>query len=137
MTSSGVFDAPVFPPTLWDLVVHRAAATPERIILDDDRDRTMTAADVRRKAEEVAAGLQEFGVGTGTVVSWQLPTRIDSCILMLALARLGAVQNPILPLLRAREVGFIVDQAKSKLLITPGVWRSFDYASMAGDIHRA
>jgi acyl-CoA synthetase (AMP-forming)/AMP-acid ligase II len=134
MTSSGLFKAPVFPPTLWDLVVHRAEVTPDRIILDDDQDRTMTAAEVLRKAEEVAAGLQECGVGSGTVVSWQLPTRIDACILMLALARLSAVQNPILPLLRAREVGFIVGQAESKLLITPGLWRNFDYAEMAADI---
>jgi acyl-CoA synthetase (AMP-forming)/AMP-acid ligase II len=124
----------MFPPTLWDLVVFRAESTPDRIILDDDRDRTLTAADLSRSAEEVAAGLQELRVGVGTVVSWQLPTRIDSCILMLALARLGAVQNPILPVLRAREVSFIVGQVGSELLITPSVWRNFDYGSMAYDI---
>jgi acyl-CoA synthetase (AMP-forming)/AMP-acid ligase II len=122
---------PVFPSTLWDLLVQRADESPTRILLEDDRNRTVTAAALLSDAEQVAAGLWERGVGEGTTVSWQLPTRIESCILMLALARIGAVQNPIVPLLRAREVGFIVGQTEAELLITPGLWRNFDYAAMA------
>jgi acyl-CoA synthetase (AMP-forming)/AMP-acid ligase II len=125
---------PDFPPTIWDLVLQRAEETPGRIILEDDRDRTVTATGLLNQAEEVAAGLQERGVEEGSVVSWQLPTWIESCILQLALSRLGAVQNPILPLLRAREVSFIVGQTGARLLITPERWRNFDYASMAKGI---
>jgi acyl-CoA synthetase (AMP-forming)/AMP-acid ligase II len=44
------------------------------------------------------------------------------------------VQNPIIPILRRREVGFITRQTGARLLITPGVWRGFDYAAMAEDV---
>ena len=51
-----------------------------------------------------------MGVSTGSIVSWQLPTRIDTVVLSIALARLGAVQNPIIHLYREREVGFALRQ---------------------------
>jgi acyl-CoA synthetase (AMP-forming)/AMP-acid ligase II len=112
----------------------RAELSPERVLVGDDRGRSLSAAGWRDEAERVAAGLAELGVGEGTVVSWQLPTSLEALVLTMALARLGAVQNPIIPILRRREVGFIVAQARTALLITPGVWRGFDYAAMAADI---
>lgn len=124
----------MYPSTLWELLARRAAQDPDRVLLEDDRDRSLTAGEWLRRAERVAAGLQDMGVKQDTIVSWQLPTGIEACILVMALARIGAVQNPIIPLLRRREVGFIVGQTKAELLITPGVWRNFDYPAMAADI---
>ena len=37
-------------------------------------------------------------------MSWVLPSRFEAMVLAAALARLGAVQNPILPIYRTREV---------------------------------
>jgi len=127
-------EIPAYPTTLWELLAHRAQRDPDRVLLEDDHDRTLTAAQWLHRSEKVAAGLQGRGVTEDTVVSWQLPTTIEASVLMMALARLGAVQNPIIPLLRRREVGFIVGQTGSRLLITPGVWRNFDYTTMAGEI---
>jgi acyl-coenzyme A synthetase/AMP-(fatty) acid ligase len=67
-------------------------------------------------------------------VSWQLPTWTESLVLAGALARLGAVQNPIIPLNRQREVAFMVDQLSSDLLVVPSVWRGFDFEDMAESI---
>ena len=47
------------------------------------------------------------------------------------LARLGAVQNPILPILREREVAFITEQTGSRFLFVPRVFRGFDFEAMA------
>jgi acyl-CoA synthetase (AMP-forming)/AMP-acid ligase II len=55
-------------------------------------------------------------------------------VLVGALSRLGAVQNPILPIYRQREVGFVCKQAKTKLLIVPSEWRGFDFLAMAQGI---
>jgi acyl-CoA synthetase (AMP-forming)/AMP-acid ligase II len=55
-------------------------------------------------------------------------------VLVGALARLGAVQNPMLPIYREREVGFVAKQTGAKLLIVPSVWRGFDYEDMARSI---
>ena len=72
-----------------------------------------------------------MGITTGSVVSWQLPTRIDTVVLSAALARLGAVQNPIIHLYREREVGFALRQTGAALFVVPGTWRDIDFGAMA------
>ncbi len=134
MTGALRTGVPVWPATVWALLTARATDTPDRVLIEDERGRSLTAERWRAEAERVAAGLAALGVGEGTVVSWQLPTVIEAPVLMMALNRLGAVQNPIIPILRRREVGFITAQTNAELLITPGVWRNFDYAAMAADI---
>jgi non-ribosomal peptide synthetase component E (peptide arylation enzyme) len=124
-------DVPRFPETFWDLVTARASATPDREMLVDDRGRTMTCGDFRDEAERVAAGFAALGVQAGMVVSWQLPTSLEGFVLLAALARLDAVQNPIIPVLREREVGFITGEVQADLLVVPGTWRGFDYPGMA------
>jgi acyl-CoA synthetase (AMP-forming)/AMP-acid ligase II len=118
-------------PTLWRLIKARAAATPNGLLVVDEHDRELTFADYRDACLRTAAGLAGLGVGEGTPVSWQLPTWIDSFVVVGALARLGAVQNPILPIARAREVGFITRQTGAAVLLVPGTWRDFDYPAMA------
>src|SRR5205823_1357166 len=78
-----------------------------------------------------------LGVGEGTAVSWALPTWIESLVLVGALSRLGAVQNPILPIYRHREIGFVTKQTGAKLLIVPSTWKGFDYEGMAREIAAA
>jgi acyl-CoA synthetase (AMP-forming)/AMP-acid ligase II len=129
-----VADLPSLPATLWELLVQRAAATPDRVILEDEAGRSMTSAQWLDAAEQLAAALFARGVTTGTPVSWQMPTTLEAAVLMLALARLGAVQNPIIPILRHREVTFIVGQTGARLLITPSVWRNFDYTTLANEV---
>jgi acyl-CoA synthetase (AMP-forming)/AMP-acid ligase II len=120
--------------SLWDLITERAADTPDgRFVIDED-GRTLTFAEYRDASERMAAALHAKGIGEGDVVSWQLPTWIEAMVLVGALARLGAVQNPILPIYREREVGFVVRQAGSKLLVVPGEWRGFDFGAMARGI---
>ena len=119
--------------SIWELVERRAGATPDRVMLYDG-DRVTTFAQYQALAERAAAGLMGLGVGEGVNVSWQLPTWTESAVLVAALCRLGAVQNPMLPIYRAREIGFIAEQTHCKLLVTPSVWNNFDYAALADEI---
>ncbi|WP_030595495.1 class I adenylate-forming enzyme family protein [Streptomyces fulvoviolaceus] len=116
--------------TLWELVARRADLTPDRPVLLQD-DRTLTFGELRARAERVAAGLHSMGVRPGTVVAWQLPTRIETALLSFALARLGAVQTPIIPFYRDREVGFALRESKAEFFAIPGEWRGFDHTEMA------
>jgi len=118
-------------PTLWELIEARAAATPDALLAVDDGDVTITFGAYKAAAARCAAGLVALGVGEGTPVSWILPTRIEAIVLSGALARLGAVQNPILPIYRHREVGFAVRQSQARLLVVCGEFRGFDYPGMA------
>lgn len=122
---------------LWELLEARVAATPDAVMAIDQDGRTLTFAEYRSEAERAAAGLAKLGIGEGDVVSWQLPTWIESLVLVAALSRLGAIQNPMLPIYRQREVGFVTAQAGTKLLIVPGTWRAFDYEAMATEIARS
>ncbi|HXW33098.1 MAG TPA: AMP-binding protein [Acidimicrobiales bacterium] len=116
--------------SIWELVRRRADATPDAPMLLDENDRRLTFGEFRDKAERVAAGLAELGVGRGTVVSWQLPTRMETVLASMALARLGAVQNPIIHLYREREVGFALRQLSPELFLCPTVFKDFDFAEM-------
>lgn len=116
--------------TLWELVDRRARLTPDRPVLLQD-DRRLTFGELRDRAERVAAGLYGMGVRPGTVVAWQLPTRIETAVLSFALARLGAVQSPVIPFYRDREVGFALRESRAEFFAVPGVWRGHDHAEMA------
>ncbi|MFI8914890.1 class I adenylate-forming enzyme family protein [Streptomyces sp. NPDC053513] len=116
--------------TLWELVERRAALTPDRPVLLQD-DRVLTFGGLRERAERCAAGLYGMGVRPGTVVAWQLPTRIETAVLSFALARLGAVQSPVIPFYRDKEVGFALRESKAEFFSVPGKWRGFDHAEMA------
>jgi acyl-CoA synthetase (AMP-forming)/AMP-acid ligase II len=119
--------------SVWELIERRADASPDRVMLYDG-DRETTFAEYRELVERAAAGLNGLGVGAEVNVSWQLPTWTESAVLVGALCRLGAVQNPMLPIYRYREVSFIAQQTKCKLLITPSTWNTFDYGALAEQV---
>jgi acyl-CoA synthetase (AMP-forming)/AMP-acid ligase II len=116
---------------LWRLIEERAALTPNKRMALDVTERTLTYGEYKAWCERVAAGLTGRGVGEGTRVSWMLPTRLEALVLAGALARLGAVQNPILPIYRQRETGFITRQTGAAMLVVPTTFRNFDYVAMA------
>ena len=125
----------VFAPTLWGLIEARAEATPDAVLAHEDTGRELTFAGYRDACLRAAAGLHaDHGVTAGTSVSWELPTWNESLVLVGALARLGARQNPLIPIYRNREVGFITGQSGASLLIVPTVYRGFDYEAMANEI---
>jgi cyclohexanecarboxylate-CoA ligase len=117
--------------TIWELVDRRADLTPDQPMLIAPNGETLTFGAFRDRTERVAAGLHGLGVSTGSVVSWQLPTGIDTVVLSIALSRLGAVQNPIIHLYREREVGFALRQTGASIFVLPRVWRDLDYPAMA------
>jgi cyclohexanecarboxylate-CoA ligase len=117
--------------TMWELVDRRATASPNHAMLIAPDGEIVTFGEFRTRAERVAAGLHDMGVTTGSIVSWQLPTGIDTVVLSIALSRLGALQNPIIHLYREREVGFALRQTGASLFVIPGRWRDTDFWDIA------
>ncbi|CAJ63905.1 MULTISPECIES: class I adenylate-forming enzyme family protein [Frankia] len=115
----------------WELVEARAAASPDGLAVIDEHRRHLTFRELRDRAEAAAVRLRALGVGPGSVVSWQLPNTIDTVVVCLALARLGAVQNPLIMMLREREITFVCRQAGSELLLVPSAFRGVDHAALA------
>ena len=122
---------------VWDLVRSRADATPARVCATDELGRTLTFGDLAARGERVAAALTERGVGPGDAVAWQLPTWIEALVVMAGCARLGAVQVPLLPILRERELAVVMTQVRPTVVLTPGTWRGVDYPAVwAGLVDR-
>jgi cyclohexanecarboxylate-CoA ligase len=117
--------------TIWQLVEHRAALTPDAPMLVDADDRRLSFGELRDAAERLAAGLRALGVEEGTAVTWQLPSTIGTIVLSAALARLGAMQNPVLHIYREREIAVVLRGTRPRLFVHPGTWRGTDYAAQA------
>ena len=125
---------PTYAPTYWALIEDAAEQWGDHVVVADDHGRTLSASALRDEACRAAAGLAAAGIGSGSVVSWQIPTVLEAVVLMGALARLDAVQNPIIPILREREVGFITRQVGTEFFITPETWRGFGHGALARGI---
>ncbi|MSO58918.1 MAG: cyclohexanecarboxylate-CoA ligase [Ilumatobacteraceae bacterium] len=117
--------------TLWQLIEERASLTPNKCMARDESGRTMTYGRYHQWCLEAAAGLHAIGIDVGTKVSWIMPSRLESFVLTGALSRLGAIQNPILTIYRAREVSFIAKQSGCEFMIVPNIFRGFEYPPMA------
>lgn len=130
--SSTIQASTLHATTLWKLLEARTAKTPHHtMLIEATSDRHLTFADCLHRAGRLAAGLYQQGVRPGNVVAWQLPTRVDTVLLTLALARLGVVQNPILHLYRERELSDLVRQSQPSLLVIPAAEAACDYPAMA------
>ena len=115
--------------TITDFLDEHAAATPDKVAFVDSR-RQVTYGELKRLVDRVALGLVQRGIGTGDVISFQLPNWIEWVVVHYAASRIGAVSNPLVPIYREREVGFMVGLAKSRLLVVPREFRGFDYPAM-------
>ena len=106
-----------------------AAAAPGQTLFIDDR-RTLGAAEVLDRATGLANALAGLGLKAGDVVSFQLPNWHEAVLVELACALGGFVCNPIVPIYRDKEVGFILANARSRILFVPETFRGFDYRAM-------
>jgi cyclohexanecarboxylate-CoA ligase len=106
-------------------------------MLLDTHGRKLSFAEFAEVAERLAAGLLQLGVEPGTTVTWQLPTRLSSALLIAALARLGAVQNPIIHMYRERETGAILARGGAAFFIVPGRFAGRDFEVFARSVSAA
>jgi len=114
---------------ITDFLDEHAGATPDATAFVDSR-RSITFGELKQEADRCALGLLELGVGPGDVVSFQLPNWIEWIVLHLAVTRIGAVNNPLIPIYRDREVGFMMELVGSKLVVVPREFRGYDYPGM-------
>jgi cyclohexanecarboxylate-CoA ligase len=112
------------------LAREQARRMPDRVFLVEG-DRRITFGEFAALAGRLASALGAMGLEPGDIVSWQLPSWIEGALLTVALDAVGCVSNPILPIYREAEVGFVVEQARSRALVVPGVFRGFDYRELA------
>ncbi|WP_433781481.1 AMP-binding protein [Actinomycetospora sp. CA-101289] len=95
-----------------------------------DGEASMTYRDVYEDSLRLATGLHEVGVRTGDRVAVQLPNWGEFVVVVAAVARLGAISVPIMPIYRREEVGHVLDDAGVSAVVTPGTFKDFDFLGM-------
>ncbi|MBV2182252.1 cyclohexanecarboxylate-CoA ligase [Castellaniella sp. MT123] len=92
--------------------------------------RRFTYREMAAMADRIAVGLSRLGVGKNDVVACQLPNWWQFSLTYLACSRIGAVMNPLMHIFRERELSFMLKHGEAKVLITPKVFRGFDFEKM-------
>lgn len=121
--------------TLHGLVARQAQERPDKVF-GTDSTTAVTFAELHDRALALAVGLRRRGIGPGDRVAVQLPSWTEFFVIATAVARIGAVLVPIMPIYRHEEVGFIVETAGAKAAFTAPTYRKFDHARMFLDLAR-
>lgn len=122
--------------TILDYFDTLVQSAPERIAVaayrqGEDAPRRISYRELDALANRVAASLSALGVRRHDVVSFQLPNWWEFIALSLACVRIGAAANPLMPILRERELQFMLELAETKVFVVPQSFRGFDFAGMA------
>jgi acyl-CoA synthetase (AMP-forming)/AMP-acid ligase II len=117
--------------TLAAAVERWAREAPEHVaVIVEGSQLDYTYRRLDEESNRFAAYLRSLGVGAGDVVSVQLPNWCETVAIDVAVLKLGAVLNTLLPIYREHEIDRVLETAKSKVLITPTWYRNFDYSAM-------
>jgi acyl-CoA synthetase (AMP-forming)/AMP-acid ligase II len=105
------------------------AADPDCALLIEGEHR-LTRRECWDQALRLAGFFLARGLVPGDVISFQLPNWTETAVIALAARMTGLVINPIPPIYRESELGYILADCGSKLLFVPGTFRKHDYPAM-------
>lgn len=107
---------------------------PDKIAVADYQGKRLTYGQLDNLSSRLAYSLREMGIQPGQVVSVQLPNWAEFTIAFVALLRLGAVINPVLPNLKAKELAYVLNKCCSSLLFIPNQFKGHNYIKMVKKI---
>lgn len=119
--------------SLFEEVTAQALARPDKRYLFDSTT-ALTYGQLREQALRTAVGLWRWGVRPGDRVIVQLPNWTEFAVLAVAIARVGAVVVPVMPIYRQAEVEYIARHSGAVLAVTAGEFRRFDHVGMFGEL---
>src|SRR3546814_5164978 len=91
-----------------DLIAARLVIEKPDMLAFIEVDRSLYLGNLVTKARKIAAVLATRGLVPGDVVSFQLPNWLETAVINLACCIGGFVCNPIIPIYREAEVGYIL-----------------------------
>lgn len=124
--------------TLDDLLEDAVAQFPDKNALVayrvdrglDAPTKVMTYRELGDAVAKAAGAFRALGIGNGDVVGLMVPNWWEFVVSAYALARIGAVANPLMHIFRERELRFMLGFAETKAIIVPKVFRGHDFEKM-------
>ncbi|MHC0434317.1 AMP-binding protein [Streptomyces sp. O3] len=119
-----------------------AVAHPHRVALVAHRAHKPEAARVIRVSyaqlgsytDRFAYALDALGVRQGDPVAFQLANRWETCVLLLACLRVGAVAVPVMPGYGARDLEAVLTAAQPRVCVVPDLWEGTAPARILTDL---
>ncbi|MFK5980664.1 MAG: AMP-binding protein [Rhizobiaceae bacterium] len=96
-----------------------------------DEKISVSFAELSQLSKSIAANFTRLGIGLGDIVSFQLNNRWEFYAISLACVRVGAVTNPLMPVLREKELSYMLELSRSRIFIVPKRFKRFDFKAMA------
>ncbi|WP_052003998.1 AMP-binding protein [Gordonia aichiensis] len=119
--------------SLAEWVSHWAEVQPDQTAFSDG-DVSITWGELENRGFRLALALKDRGIGLGDRVQVQLPNWSEFAVIYVALARIGAVLVPTMPIYRHDEVEYVINHSSARMAFVPSSFRSFDYVAMHADI---
>ena len=105
------------PDLIHQFISHRARTTPGASALQF-KDESITYSDLQRQVSSAASALIALGIAAGERVAVYLPKQPEAIYGMFGAAAAGACFVPVNPLLKPRQVAYILAHCNVRVLIT-------------------
>ena len=119
--------------SLAESVDHWVGVQPDRMAMSDGYE-SLSWVQLQGRAYRLAVALKDLGIEPGDRVQMQLPSWNEFVVVYLALARIGGVLVPTMPIYRWDEVTYAINHAEAKISVVCGEYRKFDYLGMVRDV---
>jgi amino acid adenylation domain-containing protein len=104
--------------TLPAILEKRARLAPEQIVVRDLNSEGLTWSELDKRSRQLAQVLRQKGVQPGSVVGICHSRKLELIVGMLATLRAGAAYLPLDPNFPVDRLNYMVDDAKTKLILT-------------------
>ncbi len=119
-------------PTLLDEAVMNHGSR-DAVIFAKDRER-LSWHDLKRRSDEVAAGLLALGIQRGDRVAIWAPNCVEWLLTQFGTARIGAILVNINPAYRTSELEYALNKVQCRVLIMARALKSSDYGAMVKEL---
>ena len=107
--------------TCWPLTAEQSGGEPAYSDRDDDGPwQTLTWAQTRQQALELAAGLIELGLQPGERVALMLPNRVEHVLADLGVVHAGGVPVTFYATLAADQIGYVASDCEARIAVLDG-----------------
>ncbi|MFZ0664627.1 MAG: AMP-binding protein, partial [Acidimicrobiales bacterium] len=121
--------------TLASLFEASAESHPTALaVVDGSTGRQVTYGQLLQDVRTLSSYYAAHGIEPGDTISVQLPNGYAAVVAHMAAFYSGAVLNPLLPNYRTHELRHILSVGRTKLLVTPATYRSFDFPAMVEEL---
>jgi fatty-acyl-CoA synthase len=94
-----------------------------------------TYAGLNAEIDIVARGLMAMGIEKGDRVGIWAPNCAQWTVTQYALAKIGAILVNINPAYRTHELGYVLNQSGTRMLVAATSFKTSDYVAMVGEVH--